>query len=238
VIAGLAGVLLVGALAFILLLPPTRISRPPGPTVEPVSIITTEEATEAPEPTPVGTPTPVAAIDLGSNTPTQQPDKSGAKVVLLRPSRASASSQADAGVDSQGNAVTYEPGNAVDGQPDTTWRVAGDGTGQWLELEFADEISVQAIGIIPGYDKVDPFDNTDRFVQNRVVKVARFEFSDGTTTRASFEQLRTMQFVSLPQAVRTRSIRIVIEETYPPPPADQGGRDFTPISEVQVQGTP
>ena len=47
------------------------------------------------------------------------------------------------------------------------WRVAGDGTEQWLELDFASEVSVQSIGIIPGYDKIDPSDNADRFAQNR-----------------------------------------------------------------------
>ena len=81
-------------------------------------------------------------------------------------------------------------------------------------------------------------DGTDRFAQNRVVKVARFEFSDGSSVRASFAQSRDMQFVAFEQPIRTRSIRIIVEQTYPPPPEEQGGRDFTPISEVQVLGTP
>jgi len=55
--------------------------------------------------------------------------------------------------------------------------------------------------------------------------------------RASFSRDRSIQTVPIGD-IRTRSIRIVVEETYPPPPAEQGGRDFTPISEVQVQGTP
>ena len=97
---------------------------------------------------------------------------------------------------------------------------------------------VSSIGLIPGYDKIDPSNSTDRFAQNRAVRVARLEFSDGSSVRASFERIRAMQFVALQQPIRTRSIRIVIEETYPPPPVEQGGRDFTPISEVQVLGTP
>ena len=39
----------------------------------------------------------------------------------------------------------------------------------------------------------------------------------------------------LPQAVHSRFVRIVIVDTYPPPPAPNG-RDFTPISEVVVEG--
>jgi hypothetical protein len=98
-------------------------------------------------------------------------------------------------------------------------------------------VAVRQIGIIPGYDKIDQFDGTDRFLQNRVVKLVRLEFSDGATQAASFEQRRDMQFVVLPQAVRTHFVRIVILDTYPPPPAP-AGRDFTPISEVVVEGQP
>ena len=46
--------------------------------------------------------------------------------------------------------------------------------------------------------------------------------------RASFEQIRDMQFVAFEQPIRTSWIRIVVEQTYPAPPAEQGGRDFTP----------
>jgi hypothetical protein len=69
-----------------------------------------------------------------------------------------------------------------------------------------------------------------------VVKKVRLEFSDGTMQEASFEQRRDMQFVVLAQAVRSRFVRIVILDTYPPPPAPKGG-DFTPISEVVVEGS-
>jgi serine/threonine-protein kinase len=155
--------------------------------------------------------------------------------LLLRPSRVSASGYAEAAIDAQGNSVTYEPANAIDGRPDTTWRVAGDGTNQWLQLDFTTEVSVRAIGLIPGYAKIDAFDQTDRFLQNRVVKAARFEFSDGSSLRAEFARQPELQFVPVGD-VRTHFIRIIIEETYPAPPKEQGGRDFTPIAEVQVQG--
>ncbi len=158
--------------------------------------------------------------------------------MLLRPIAVRASSIAEPGIDSQGATITYDPENAIDGQPGTAWRVAGDGVEQWIELDFGAEVSVQSIGIIPGYDKIDPFDNTDRFFQNHIVRAARFEFSDGEPVRVSFAKLRDMQFVSLSVPVRTRVIRIVVESTYPAPPPEQGGRDFTPISEVLVQGVP
>jgi hypothetical protein len=196
-----------------------------------------ESTTRAPAKSAAGPAAITPAIDTGGDSVAPPATASGASIGLLRPSGVSASSAAEPGIDAQQNSVRYDPQNAVDGRSDSTWRVAGDGAGQWLQLDFATEIRVASIGMIPGYDKIDPADGTDRFFQNRVVKVARFEFSDGTLVRASFSRDRTLQTVPI-GGVRTRSIRIVIEETYPPPPADQGGRDFTPISEVEVQGTP
>ena len=97
-------------------------------------------------------------------------------------------------------------------------------------------IRIQKVGIIPGYDKVDPVDETDRFTQHRIVKQVRLEFSDGSSFEASFERRRDMQFVQLPQAISILWVRIVILSTYP---LESGvdARDFTPISEVQVQTT-
>ena len=236
VIAGVVMALLVGALALFMLRP--RAAAPPA--VPPIAAASSEPAkqTAAPANATIAPPSIAPAIDSGSDSITPQATQPGAIIVPLRPSQVRASSSADPGKDAQGNPITYDPQNAVDGRNDTAWRVTGAGAGEWIELEFASDVTVESIGIIPGYDKIDPADNSDRFAQNRVVKVARFEFSDGSAVRARFERKRDMQVVMLARPVRTHSIRIVIEDTYPPPPADQGGRDFTPISEVQVQGAP
>ncbi|GEM_PF-1908020 len=199
----------------------------PSPTTEAV-VAPIAIATEAPSPT--WTPIP-------TETPAPSATPRGASV-LLTPSGARASRFAAAGVDAQLNTITYEPSNAVDGDRSTAWRVEGDGTEEWLEIQFSAPVTIQSIGVIPGYDKVDPFDGTDRFFQNHVVRTARFEFPDAPSVRVSFSQSREMQFVELPNEVRTASFRIVIESTYPAPPESQGGRDFTPISEVQVRGWP
>lgn len=152
---------------------------------------------------------------------------------MQRSSRVSASGMAPSGRDSQGNIVSYEPGNAVDGQSETTWRVAGDGTGQFLLLEFARPIRVSEVRMIPGYAKIDPSDGSDRFTQNRRVQRVRFEFSDGSSSEAAFADSRDMQSAQVKPAVTT-FVRIVIMQTTPPGARD--GRDFTPISEVEVIG--
>src|SRR5262249_47427633 len=149
---------------------------------------TLEASPQPPDTTP--------AVDSGSSIPpTAAPDGG---VVPLRPIEVRASSTADPGVDSQGSPITYDPQNAVDGQPETASRVAGDGVEQWIELDFGAEVAVQSIGLIPGYDKIDPFDGTDRFFQNRIVRLVRLEFSGSAPVRASFAKSRDMQFVSLP----------------------------------------
>jgi serine/threonine protein kinase len=240
-LAGVFTALVVVGLAMILWLRPFGPLAPISPTAGAGAIVAQvetpaepQEPTAPAETTPADPPNITPAVNSGTDNPTPPSGKTGSNIVLLRPSGVSASSFAQAGVDASGNDITYDPQNAVDGQADTTWRVDGDGAGQWLQLDFESEVSISSIGLIPGYDKIDPTDGTDRFVQNRVVKVVRFEFSDGSSVRASFEQSRDMQFVAFEQAIHTRSIRIVVEQTYPPPP---DGRDFTPISEVQVLGT-
>jgi serine/threonine-protein kinase len=239
-IVGIAGVLLIGALALALAMWPVSRARQVAPAAAPAAVAEPTRTPRPPAEAAASAPTePVdvtPAIDTGSDNMIPLAPAPGASA-LLRPSGVSASGAAAPGIDAQQNVVRYDPQYAVDGRPDTTWRVDGDGANQWIQLEFASEAGVTAIGIIPGYDKIDPTDGTDRFFQNRIVKLARFEFSGGQVVRASFSRDRTMQLVPI-GGIRTRSIRIVIEETYPPPPAEQGGRDFTPISEVQVQGTP
>jgi serine/threonine-protein kinase len=187
------------------------------------------ETPDASQPTSAPAPTEPAGAIAGPATTAAEPEG-------LIPARVSASGNSAPGIDGQGNPVTYEPTRAVDGRADTAWRVDGDGAGQWIELDFGAEVQVQKIGIIPGYDKIDPFDGSDRFAQNRVVKRVRLEFAGGASAEASFAQDRQMQFVTLPAAVRTRTLRVVILETYPPPPQESGGRDFTPISEIKVEG--
>lgn len=147
------------------------------------------------------------------------------------PSNVSASDTAPSGIDSQGNTVTYEPSNVVDGQLDTTWRVPGNGVGQFLLLEFNNPMRINEVRIVPGYAKIDPFDGTDRFLQSRRVRRVRLEFSDGSSTEAPLTEQPELQPIPV-EPVVTDFVRVVILET-----TEHGGRDFTAISEIEVIGT-
>jgi len=117
--------------------------------------------------------------------------------------------------DACGNTITYEPENAVDGSPTTAWKVGGTGVEEWIELKYDKPIEVSRVGIIPGYDKIDPCDGTDRFNQYYVIKRARIELSDGSSVEKTFQKEPQMQFVDVPDA-ETSSVRVTVLETYPP----------------------
>jgi hypothetical protein len=142
-----------------------------------------------------------------------------------------ASSTAPDGVDGAGNPVSYSVDNTIDGDFETAWRTPGDGVGETLTYRFAaGSVYVTSVGLIPGYAKIDPTDGTDRFLENRRIRAVRWTFDGGVVQEQAFADSRDLQRIQIP-GVLTRTITIEILET-----TDDGGRDFTPVSEVQVEG--
>ncbi|MET0909460.1 MAG: rod shape-determining protein MreC, partial [Ilumatobacteraceae bacterium] len=142
-----------------------------------------------------------------------------------------ASSTAPDGVDGAGNPVSYSVDNTVDGDYETAWRTEGDGVGETLTYHFAaGSVYVTSVGLIPGYAKIDATDGTDRFLENRRIRAVRWTFDGGVVQQQDFADSRDLQTIDIP-GVLTRTITIEILET-----TDHGGRDFTPVSEVQVEG--
>ncbi len=80
---------------------------------------------------------------------------------------------------------------------------------------------------------IDPVDGTDRFVENRRVESAEWAF-DGAITQGQAFDVNDRNLQSIPvEPVLTSRITITITDT-----TDDGGRDFTPISEIVVRGVP
>lgn len=154
-----------------------------------------------------------------------------APVELASSAVASASSTARSSVDAGGNRVTYGAGNAIDGKRTTAWRTPGDGTGETLKLAWDHPVRVSSVGLIPGYDKHDPHDGADRFVQNRRVVAARVTFSDGSAWNLRIADSRRLQRFAI--AGVTDSVAIEVLATVP----GQPGYDDTVISEVSVLGS-
>lgn len=141
---------------------------------------------------------------------------------------ATANSTAAPGIDSTNETVTYEAANLVDGAGDTAWRAEGDATGVTITLRLAERARIRAVGLLPGYAKVDSFDGTDRWIQNRRPTEVEWMFDDGTTVRQYLRSTPSMQEVDVDAASET--VRMTIVGVSGPTE-----RDFTAISEVAVR---
>jgi hypothetical protein len=181
----------------------------------------------------VDQPQPTTADALSSTPAISTPIPALGQDTPQHPIQVSASGNAQSSVDDGGNQTTFVPENAVDGQPDTAWRVEGDGSGAVLELRFATAVLLSEVQLIPGYAKQDPATGVDRFTQNRRVRRVQLEFSDGSSQEASFAEEPRLQGVAV-GPVLTSFVRIVVLETSEP--GVNNGRDFTPISEVVAIG--
>ena len=177
----------------------------------------------------------IAPGDKSLLLPSHVPDMLLGDGERLRPVQVQASATAPPGKDSQGSTVTYAAANVSDGDPETAWRVPGTGIGESLTLTFAVPVTVRQVAILPGYAKVDPVDGTDRFLQNRRVRAARLEFSDGSSMEVTFTAARALQPIVVSPPQKTTFVRVVIRESTAPSAVD--GRDFVAISEIVVLGT-
>ncbi len=124
---------------------------------------------------------------------------------------------------------SYQPGNAIDGDRATGWQVSDRGVGQWIRLLFEEEVVLDRIGVVPGYDKVVADRFGDRWPLNNRVSDVQISWEGGSVLH-HFADDRSVQWVNL-GSVRTRWVRIEITGTYP------GSRwNDTVISEIECEG--
>jgi hypothetical protein len=225
------------------LLPPASVApqMTPAATSAPQipSVVPPAPPTAAP-PAPTRAPTPNEATpgnDLSgifNNVPTAASTSQLPAPISATHIRVTASGQAPNATDGCQQTTTFDPANVVDGNPETAWRVGGDGVGSYVQLNFDSSIRVSEVQILPGYAKVDHCTGDNRFTQNRRVKRVELTFSNGSTVISDLRDAPQMQSIPV-SPVQTQWVKITILETYPQPAGD-AGRNFTPISEVQVVG--
>lgn len=144
---------------------------------------------EAAEPTPDPTPVDVVAVEASCQAPNSK--------------------------DSVGRKVTYEPKFVLDDDPETAWRCHGDGRGERIVLELAEDAQVVEVGLVPGYAKTDPADGTDRYAQNRRLTKVQWVFDDGDAVTQELDpapdrrDLQTMEI----DPVTTRKVALQIVES-------------------------
>ena len=155
-------------------------------------------------------------------------------LTVIRPTSIVASATAPSGVDAAGTRTSYDAALAIDGNPTTAWRAPGDARGVTLTLQLPAGTVVTEIGLLPGFAKVDPADGSDRFVQNRRVRAARYRLSGTageTAFDARFADERRVQFTPVGRTPATTIVIEIVESSANPV------RDFTAVSEIEVRGS-
>ena len=107
----------------------------------------------------------------------------------------------------------------------------GDGSGQTLVIELTGPSIVTEVGLVPGYDKFDPCDDSDRFDQLRRVTAVRWTFDDGSEIVQRVDPTPGFKVIEFNRAVVTSSVRMTIVSTLPPGLARL---DHTAVSEVYI----
>jgi hypothetical protein len=127
-------------------------------------------------------------------------------------------------------AFTYGPSHVTDRNLQTAWieGVPGPGYGEWLRSDFDREVKLNQIVFTPGY-----FKNASIWKQNNRLAAATFQFSDGSSRRFTFPDRMQEQRLDV-GGVRTKSVRLVIDEIYP----GSVDSEDTAISEMSFEWEP
>lgn len=181
--------------------------------------------------TTVAPSTTAPAVTVATSTPAPTPPPLVGEPGPLKVARVDASVLDNPQSDSCGRLVSYEPANAVDGNLSTAWRVAGNGTGDTLQLTLPAPAHLTEVGLVPGYAKVDLCSGFDRFPQLRRITTVTWRFDGGVSVAQTFKDRAEVQ--SLPVDVVTSTIVIEITGVTPSPVLDA-----TAISEVRLVGVP
>lgn len=135
-------------------------------------------------------------------------------------------------VDDAGNRTSYAAAQMLDGDPTTTWRMDGDGTGVTLTFTLDAPRSITQLGLVNGYAKTDPVSGVDRYSQGR--RITRVTWTVGQQDYGV--QLRDgdrgVQTITVP-GVRTRTVTLTVDAVTAP---GDPQFDRTAISDVLIAG--
>ncbi len=169
-------------------------------------------------------------------SPTESPDPSPFAGNLAEFTRISAPKPAPPGQGANGEVVRYVATNMIDDIPETTWRMAGDGTGESITFRFERPATLTEVGLVNGYAKVarDNRGVLDWYHGNRRVNAVEWTFDDGTVVRQKLRDTTLMQSVRV-KKIETSSVTLRLLDVTPPG-RGRTARDYTAISEVALLG--
>ncbi|WP_461204877.1 NADase-type glycan-binding domain-containing protein [Clostridium sp. DL1XJH146] len=120
----------------------------------------------------------------------------------------------------------YFPENINDYNNETAWveSVPGDGSGQWIQLNFEKETTINGIDFEIGYRKSE-----ETYFKNNRPKNVRVEFSDGSDFYIEFSDGFGYGSRVETDSVKTTYVKVIIEDVY-----KGSSYDDTCISEIHV----
>ncbi len=134
--------------------------------------------------------------------------------------------------DGNGDTTSYEASNMLDGDPETTWRMDGDGSGETITFTFDDEQTISRLGLVNGYAKTDPASGADRYAQTRRITAVTWTIGADRFDQRLEDRDRTLQTLAI-RPVKGDEVTLEIDRVTQPgnPTFDQ-----TAISEVEILG--
>ncbi|RYC05506.1 NADase-type glycan-binding domain-containing protein [Nocardioides zhouii] len=197
---------------------------------------TDEDGTTASDPTSSASTAPNDTGDGESTEPDEEAEEApkgvGKLVNLAGQATFEVPGTAPPTTDFDGNLVAYEASQMQDGNLSTTWRTAGDASGQAVTITLPEPGVVSRVGLVNGYTK--QVAGVDWYPNNRRILSVTWGFDDGTSVEQTFSERPGMQRLKVPP-VETSTITITITAVTPPGSGNLG-RDYTAISEVAVIG--
>lgn len=172
-----------------------------------------------------------------TDEPTETRSPSGPPKQVAADADVSVPATAPAGVDVSGNRVSFDADQMLDGDPETTWRMEGDGTGASLTLTLPEDTQLTEVGLINGYAKLadDGGKKIDWYLSNRRIDEVTWIFDDGTEVNQQLGETKQLQTMGVDATTRTVELRL---DTVGAPGKGPNGRDFTAISELSLKGSP
>jgi len=223
---GLTALALAGSVGLWLLL---GTDDEPSTAVDPPAASTPSDE-PATDDTPEPEPAPTATGRGTKPSPTAEPVEFASGTSVRAPAPSPPSQDAD------GNTVSFVAPHMTDGIDETTWRMAGDGTGSQITFRLKSPAVISTVGLINGYAKVgeDSGGLLDWYAGNRRVLEVEWTFDDGTVVTQSLRESASLQTITV-DAVETESVTLRLLDVSAPG-TGRASRDYTAISEVSLVG--
>ena len=126
----------------------------------------------------------------------------------------------------------------IDHVPSTCWSPGNYGVGSWLHFDFNQQLTIDQIGVIPGYKKYKSDRYGDRWTLNPRVAKAKISFSNGKHFIIEFADDQSMQYFKLPD-VTTNYVKFTILD-YIPANRNIPGKSYksndTSVAEIRFWG--